>query len=147
MERKVFAWIVRHLRWVARMPGSTHLFDAALFAATAIFHPRRRAAMEALEELVIEQCRCTLSTHWLGGSAYRFGRCEIAHLHGNGLLDVRLDRATAGEFITTRRAEPHHVLGRSTAWVSYWIESNADLQPALDLIEAAAARISRQGST
>ena len=103
--------------------------------------------MEALEELVIEQCRCTLSTHWLGGSAYRFGGCEIAHLHGNGLLDVRLDRATAGEFITRRRAEPHHVLRRSTAWVSYWIESNADLQPALDLIEAAAARISRQGST
>ena len=147
MERRVFAWIVRHLRWLAYIPGSTHLLDAALFAFTAIFHPRRRAAMEALEELVVRQCRCTLGTHRLGGSAYRVDGREIAHLHGNGLLDVHLSRTTAGEFIATRHAAPHHVLGASSGWVSFWIESKDDLPSALHLIEAAAARTSASTAT
>jgi hypothetical protein len=139
MERKVFAWIVRRLRWFARIPGMPHIFDAALFAATALLHPARRKAMEELEVLVTTRWPCVLGTHRFGGSAYCVHGREIAHLHGNGLLDVRLTRRDARDFIHTGRAAPHHFLGDS-AWVSYWLESSDDLPRALDLIQAAAAR-------
>jgi hypothetical protein len=137
MSRSAFGWIVRRLRWLARIPGVPHFFDTLLFLWTAIFHPRRRAAMEALETEVLRRLPCRLATHRLGGSAYKIDGREIAHLHGNGLLDVHLDRARAAVFVAERRAEPHHFLGDS-AWVSYWLESPRDVPGALALIEAAA---------
>ena len=138
MERKVFAWIVRHLHWLARVPGLPHFFDAALFAWTMCRRPQRRVAMETLEETILRSWPCRLGTHHLGGSAYRLHGREIAHLHGNGLLDVRLDRANAATFVAAGLAEPHHLLGHSV-WVSYWLESSDDIGGALTLIRAAAA--------
>jgi hypothetical protein len=136
VNRSAFRWIVRHLRWLARIPGVPHFFDTILFLGTAVFHPRRRAAMEVLEAEILRRLPCHLATHRLGGSAYRIEGREIAHLHGNGLLDVHLDRARAAAFIAAQRAEPHHALGPS-AWVSYWLESPDDVPGALALIEAA----------
>ena len=137
MSRSVFGWIVRHLRWLARIPGVPHFFDTILFLSTAVFQPRRRAAMEELEAEVLRLLPCRLATHRLGGSAYRIEGREIAHLHGNGLLDVHLDRVQAIAFVAERRAEQHHFLGDS-AWVSYWLEAPDDVPRALALIEAAA---------
>src|SRR5205807_4592387 len=45
----IFQFIVRRLRWLARMPLVPHLFDALLLAWTALFHRQRMAALEALE--------------------------------------------------------------------------------------------------
>jgi Family of unknown function (DUF5519) len=137
VNRKVFGWVVRHLRWCARIPGSPHLFDTFLFLDTAIFHPRRRAAMEALEAEVLQRFDCKLGTHRFGGTAYLIDGHEVAHVHGNGLLDVHLNRDLARTFVAQEHAEPHHVLGDSS-WVSYWIQTHDDVPTAMALIEAAA---------
>jgi hypothetical protein len=136
MEREVFAWIVRHLRWLARLPLIPHFFDMACFVWTTLFRPRRRAAMEVIEEEILERHRCELGTHRLGGTAFRWRGREIAHLHGIGLLDVQITRRRAEAFISETLAEPHHVLGHC-AWVSLWIESIEDLPLAMRLVEAA----------
>jgi hypothetical protein len=138
MERKVFAWIVHYLRPLVRVPGLAHLFDSALFAWTALMHPPRRMAMEKLEEAILARWPCTLGTHRLGGSAFRLGGMEIAHLHGNGLLDVRLNPTQSKAFIAKSRAQPHHLLGASS-WVSYWLTSTENIPEALDLLNAAIA--------
>jgi hypothetical protein len=136
MERDVFAWIVRHLRWLGRLPPLPHLFDAACFSCTMLLHPRRRAAMEAIEREILRRHQCELGTHHLGGCAFRSRGREFAHLHGIGLLDVRVTRRRADAFIATTSAQPHHVLGRC-AWVSLWIESLQDIPLAIELIDAA----------
>jgi hypothetical protein len=73
-----------------------------------------------------------------GGLGFvRNGR-EFAHVHGNGLLDVKLTSARAAELVSLRRAEPHHVFGPS-AWISVWLKTPADCKPALALLAEAGA--------
>src|SRR5262245_14277040 len=126
MSRNAFAWVVRHLRWLASIPGVPHLFDAWLLTWTALRHPRRRAAMTSLEDAILRRWPCELGTHRFGGSAFRFAGRELAHLHGNGLFDVHLDRTQADAFVAAGSADPHHVFGRS-AWVSYWLDEPGDV--------------------
>ena len=45
----MFYFVVRYLRWAARVPGLPHLFDASLLAGTCVFHRTRLAAMETFE--------------------------------------------------------------------------------------------------
>ncbi len=141
MERKIFHWIVKNLHGLSRIPGLAHFFDTALFIWTAIFHPQQRKAMELLEKKVLESFPCHLGTHHYGGIAFRFQNQEIAHLHGNGLLDVYLPRARCAVLIETGQAETHHILGTSS-WLSYWMNNPDDVPGALALInEAVSARV------
>jgi len=143
----MFRFVVRHLRWLAQIPVVPQIFDALLLTWTALFRPKTLHAIELLEAAAVRLPGVTPARHRFGGFGFvRDGR-EFAHLHGNGLLDVHLSRTTAGEFIATRRAEPHHVLGPSTGWVSFWIEVEDDLASALHLIEAAAGRTPASAAT
>lgn len=134
----MFRFVVRHLRWLARVPLAPHFFDALLLAWTALFHRQRLRAMESLEAAALRLPGVTPQVHRFGGIGFaRRGR-EFAHLHGNGLLDVHVTRERATELIVTHRAEPHHVFGPSV-WISFWLRSPGDLENALSLIEEGAA--------
>ena len=134
----MFHFVVRRLRWLARIPGAPQLFDAVLFAHSAIFHRERLAAMEAIEAAVLQFPGVRLRVHRLGGVEFSAGDREIGHLHGNGLLDVHLGREQAGRFVRDGIAEWHHVFGES-AWISRWVRSEADVPQALALLRAALA--------
>ncbi len=45
----MFDFVVRYLRWLARVPGLPQFFDALLLAGTCLFHGARLVAMEILE--------------------------------------------------------------------------------------------------
>jgi hypothetical protein len=57
-------------------------------------------------------------------------------MHGNGLLDVSVDRESAETLIGEGRAQPHHVLGKS-AWISFWLRSKEDVPEALEVLKLA----------
>ena len=129
----IFGFVVRRLHWLARVPLAPHIFDALLLTWTAMFQRRRFAAMEQLEAQAlgfpgVERCR-----HRFGGIGFVRGPHEFAHLHGNGLLDVHLTRERAAGLVAAGRAGPHHVFGPS-AWVSFWVRSEADLPNAVELL-------------
>ena len=134
----MFLWVVRHLRWLARVPLLPQLFDALLLAWTAAFRRPRLRAMEALEAAALSLPGVTLHTHRLGGAEFHRGGRELGHVHGHGLLDVRLSRSEAATLLAAGRVKPHHILPRS-GWVSYPLESEADVPFALALLERAAA--------
>jgi len=92
--------------------------------------------MERFEREVVDARGLRLGTHRMGGCAFLAGDFEVAHLHGNGLLDAWTGREKAAALIAERAAEPHHVLGRG-GWVSFWIEAPEDVPGALRLIAAA----------
>ena len=131
----IFEFIVRRLRWLARVPLAPQVFDALLLVWTALLHREQLAAMEALEVRALQLPGVRPCRHRFGGIGFARDRFEFAHLHGNGLLDVRLTRECAEGMVVGGLAHPHHVFGPS-AWVSFWVRSEADLPNALNLLRA-----------
>ena len=129
----IFEFVVRRLRWLAKVPLAPHLFDTLLLTWTAVFHRDRFAALEALEVRALEFPGVRPCRHRFGGIGFLRGDREFAHLHGNGLLDVHLTRQRADLLVAAGRARPHHVFGPS-AWISFWVRSGADLPNAVELL-------------
>lgn len=140
----MFNFVVRHLRWFARVPGLPQFFDGMLLAVTCVFRRSRLAAMETLEAEMLRLPGIRLKVHRLGGIEFvaQAGR-ELGHLHGHGLLDVSVGRHAADLLIATDQARPHHVFARSR-WISFQIESNADVPFALELLRMAETRLKKQ---
>jgi len=129
----VFRFAVKHLRWLARVPGFPQCFDALLVMWTVLFHRQRLSAMEALEAAALRLPGMELRVHHFGGVGFTVAGRGLGHLHGNGLLDVRTGCELARALVNAGRAEPHHVLGQS-AWVSFWVQSIEDVPSAVELL-------------
>jgi hypothetical protein len=129
-------FVARHLRWLASIPLAPQIFDAMLLVWTAVFHRATFRALESLEARALELPGVTPARHRYGGFGFvRDGR-EFAHVHGNGLLDVWLNRELAAEIVAAGRAEPHHIFGPS-AWISFQLRTPDDCEPALALMQIA----------
>src|SRR5438093_633132 len=63
----IFEFIVRRLRWLARVPLAPEFFDALLLAWTALFQRGRIAAMEALEDRALQLPGVRPCRHRFGG--------------------------------------------------------------------------------
>lgn len=132
----VFAFVVRKLRWLARVPLFPQIFDTMLLTATALFNWRALALRESLEREACCLLGVELGVHRFGGVAFRSGRHELAHLHGNGLFDAFVGINARDSAVRSGMASPHHVFPRS-GWVSFWIKTEADLPNALELMRIA----------
>ena len=132
----IFAFVVRKLRWLARVPLFPQIFDTMLVVATALFDWRALAVRQSLE---LEACRSLgveLSVHRFGGVGFNAGGRELAHLHGNGLFDAFVGMRARDSIVQSGMALPHHVFPRS-GWVSFRIKTGADLPNALELMRIA----------
>ena len=139
----VFYFVVRHLRWLARVPGLPQFFDAILVALTCLFRRRRLAAMQNLEQAALRLEGIRLKVHRFGGTEFVADRGrELGHLHGHGLLDVAIGREAAVNLYSSARLRPHHVFPNSK-WVSFQMESPDDVPFALELLELAGACLAR----
>jgi len=132
----LFLFVARHLRGLIRVPFFPQIFDSLLLAWTCLAHRSRLAAMMRLEAVLGRRVR--LAVHRFGGTEFRdaAGR-PLGHIHGHGLLDVRLDRARARQLIAEGRVRAHHVFP-DTGWVSFQLETPADVPFALALLGAEA---------
>ena len=130
----MFIFVVRYLRWLARIPGLPQFFDALLLANTCLFRRARLIAMENLEAQALAIPGVLLKVHRFGGIEFvhHDGR-ELGHLHGHGLLDVPVGRPVADLLLAHGRVRPHHVFPRSK-WISFQIESEVDIPVALELL-------------
>ena len=134
----IFDFVVHKLKWLAAIPGAPQIFDAMLFASTALFNPARLRAISAIEKAATEMPGVRRGVHRLGGIGFFFRGKECSHIHGNGLLDCFVGQANRDALVGDRRASPHHVLRRS-GWISFWINDGGDVPPAIDLIRIACA--------
>jgi hypothetical protein len=132
----MFRFVVRHFRWLARIPFAAQIFDAMLLTWTAVVHPETLRAIESLETAALRLPGVSPTRHRFGGFGFARGSREFAHVHGNGLLDVRLTRERSADIVAEGRAEPHHVFGPS-AWISFQLRTPEDCEPALSLLHIA----------
>ena len=70
--------------------------------------------------------------HRFNGVEFRVNGHEIGHLHGDRLADLPFPRKVREELVTAGKARVHHVLPQ-TGWVSYVIQSEEDVEGAVDL--------------
>jgi hypothetical protein len=132
----MFKFVVRKLRWLARIPVLPQLFDAGLMVATMLFDRPRLRAMEMFENAIRRKYTIQRRPHRFGGVGFFIGTTEIGHLHGNGLLDLFVGKSLRAKEVRRGRALPHHVFPDS-GWISFWLKSPADITQALELFEIA----------
>src|SRR3954451_14095085 len=116
----MFAFIVKRLRFLARVPGLPQIFDALLLTHSWIF---RRPVFRAIAELETEAAAALpieMRPHRFGGTGFYLDGRELAHVHGNGLFDALLPKAARDHFVQRGIAQTHHVFPNSR-WVSFWI--------------------------
>jgi len=89
--------------------------------------------MQALEAEALRLPGVRLKVHRFGGIEFVHNGHELGHLHSHGLLDVPVGRHAADLLLAQGRARPHHVFPRSK-WVSFQIESEADVAFAMELL-------------
>ena len=133
----VLAWASRRLPLLRHVPGLPSVFDTLLIGKTALLHRERLVAMHHVERAVLSWPGVTTRMHRFGGTEFTLnttqGRREIGHLHGNGLLDIPFTKALRDEAVQEGRAQPHHIFPQS-AWVSFFIRSEADVPNAVELL-------------
>ena len=82
----MFKFVVRKLRWLARIPVLPQLFDAGLMVATMLFDRPRLRAMEMFENAIRRKYHYSEAPTPVRRCRLFIGTTEIGHLHGNGLL-------------------------------------------------------------
>lgn len=97
--------------------------------------------MERLEAEALRLSGVILKAHRFGGIEFAVGPGrELGHLHGHGLLDVLVGQPYSERLIASGQVSPHHVFPHSS-WISFQLESSADVPFALNLLSAAHARV------
>ena len=135
----IFAFVVRNLRWLARVPLFPQIFDAVLLISTALFSPSRLRAISAVEKEAERLPEVDLGVHGYGGIGFFFRGRETSHIHGNGLLDCFVGRTNRDRLVQGGDGvTPHHVFPRS-GWISFFVRSPEDVERALELIQIACA--------
>jgi hypothetical protein len=135
----IFAFVVRNLRWLAKVPGAPQIFDAALLISTALFSPNRLRAISAVETEAQRLPEVDLGVHRYGGIGFFFRGKEMSHIHGNGLLDCFVGRKKRD--LLLRESDgitAHHVFPQS-GWISFFVRKPEDVEQALELIQIACA--------
>lgn len=138
----MFLFVVRHARWLARLPLAPQIFDALLLAWTCVANRSRLKAMEALEARVLAMPGVRCRIHRFGGMEFVENGRELGHLHGHGLLDVRVSPAEAEAFVASGAAHAHHVFAPRSGWISFQLETAADVAKGVEFLVAASKRIS-----
>lgn len=132
----IFGFVVRRLRWLARVPLFPQIFDTMLLMGTALSNWRVIALRQSLESEACRSLGVELSVHRFGGVGFRHGGHELAHLHGNGLFDALVGISARESVVRSGMASTHHLFPRS-GWVSFWIRTDSDLPRALELMRIA----------
>jgi len=90
----------------------------------------RTAVAESIHQAIVREVGSwpgvTVGRHRFGGTELRFGRRELGHLHGSHLADLPFPLLVRNELVAAQRAESHHIYPES-GWVSYFIQSEADI--------------------
>jgi hypothetical protein len=136
----IFAFVVRHFRWLAQVPGASQIFDTALLLAAALFSPSRLRAISAVEGRAQQLPEVSLGLHRFGGIGFFHCGKEMGHMHGNGLLDCFVGRENRNRLLSEKDGVTAHHVFPLSGWISFFVKSPADVERALELIEIACVR-------
>jgi hypothetical protein len=109
------------------------LLDEQLKLFTFLFRPKRFLKMRELSGMVIDKLNLETVYHRFGGLEFRYEGEEIAHLHGNGLLDILFPKKLSAFLIEKGITSMHHIYPAS-GWTSFLIKGNTNIESCFELI-------------
>ncbi len=90
-------------------------------------------ARDRITQIVLDWAQVTAAPHRFNGRVFQVGQREIGHIHGDHLRDIPFPTRLRHELIESGQAQPHHILPDS-GWVSLYIQTEDDVQAAIDLL-------------
>ncbi len=99
---------------------------------------------EKIEREIAGWKEVEVRSHRYGGVEFRVKGHEIGHLHGDRLADLPFPVKMRKKLVAEGKAQLHHVLPQ-TGWVSYRIQSEKDVEGALELFRLNYERLMERG--
>jgi len=109
------------------------MHDGMLRLWTLITKPQILDWMDAIEKEVLTWENTTVRLHKYGGIQFDYLGKEVGHIHSNGLLDMLLSRKNKMELMADRRIQDHHSF-KNSGWISFYMETEADRDYAVQLL-------------
>jgi len=92
--------------------------------------------MIALTEYIKSLDGVTTKYHRYGGIEFRVNNKEICHMHGDGLVDLILNKELKSQLIHTEGVEVHHV-NENSNMISYQLTKDPDLNMIKNVVKNA----------
>jgi hypothetical protein len=113
-----------------------HVYDTLLKIQLFFFNRELLDCLDDIEEAVDRWDQVSVSIHKYGGTQFNIGNHELGHLHGNGLLDVLLNRHLKAEVMKHPNVLEHHIF-KNSGWISFWIKTPDDRRLAISILSTA----------
>jgi hypothetical protein len=130
----MFDIVLRYFGFLKHIPLLPYVFDALFLVWNFIFHQDIIKCMDEIEQDLSQWNGVSIHDHKYGGIQFNYGNKELGHIHGNGMLDVLLNRDIKNELIVNGHAKEHHVF-KNSGWVTFYIGSRDDKANALYLLK------------
>jgi predicted DNA-binding protein (MmcQ/YjbR family) len=129
----MFNFVVKYLGALKIVPLFPNIFDGLLTFYTYLTNPRLLDGMDDITSGVLSWPGTTKSLHKYGGLQFNCAGREMGHLHGNGILDVRLSRKLKAQLMQEGRVKDHHVF-KATGWISFYMDGWDDAEYAIHIL-------------
>ncbi len=129
----MFDWVVKYLGFLKHVPVLPHVFDALLKLASLLTNKNLPDYIDEIENEVRAWPNTTVHVHKFGRIQFNANTTELGHIHGNGLLDVLLNREQKSLLMKKYPVQDHHIFKKS-GWISFWIKTQEDKQTAVALL-------------
>ncbi len=123
----------KQLGFLQRIPLLPQFVDEQLKIGTLLFRPKVYEKMMQLIQQLKQWPQITTQYHKYGGLEFRIQGNEIAHLHGNGLLDIIFPLKFRKALVMLDGIEPHHVL-ETSGWISVYLSAHTNLTQVFQLL-------------
>ncbi|WNJ19058.1 luciferase family protein [Pontibacter sp. G13] len=127
-------WLAKIFAPLKRVPYLPILVDEQLKILTLFFRPRVFERMMDIVQWLRDLPGVYTRYHRFGGMEFRVENREICHIHGDGLVDIRLPRGHKNRVLDSSSAEVHHVQAQGD-WVSYPITGKTDLDELKEVLQ------------
>jgi len=128
--------IARHFYFLKKIPVLPIIIDEQIKVYTLFFRPAVFSKMTEITAAIKQFEDVESKYHRYGGLEFRIGQKEFCHIHGDGLLDVILNKDIARQLVNDGVCEGHHV-HPDTGWVSYPIKIETDVDKVVTIVRMA----------
>lgn len=129
----MFDWVVKYLGFLKHVPVLPHVFDALLKLTSLLTNKNLPDYIDEIETEVRTWPNTTIRVHKFGGIQFNNHNRELGHIHGNGLLDILLNREQKFLLMKQYPVQDHHIF-KNSGWISFWIKTVEDKQTAVALL-------------
>jgi hypothetical protein len=130
----VLRFFSRYCAPLKHIPLIPQAFDGALLLWVFLTRPQILDCIDSVRREVASWPDVSTRIHRFGGVEFQRSNVEIGHIHGNGVLDVRLTAELRKRVVADKTAYLHHTLPNS-GWVSLPLRSQADSEAAISLLQ------------